>query len=329
MADIDRTGDTFSTLEIMKTKVCLIWTSLLAVGLTLAHARTDQVGLVAGDRVNVRAQPTIFSEVVTQLGKGEPVVLLEEIALSEPRAGDEARWFRIRLPKGATAWVHADFVDADQQAVRATRLNLRAGPGENFSILGRLEQGAAVRVIRPVDEWLEIEPPEHAYAFIAARLVAIDAPVKPLPPETLPKAVVEPELPLKPEEIVEPPLVYDEPIITEEPVPAIPELLPAFPDEPPMVAPVAPIPEPRVDPPSRRVVKRDGVVRRSLSPRAPSPFVLEDEETGRLMNYLIIEIPDVPLRNFSGHKVTVTGEEAVDRRWPRTPVLKIETIQLH
>ena len=35
------------------------------------------------------------------------------------------------------------------------RLNLRAGPGENYSVLGRLEKGAAVKSIRTIEEWME------------------------------------------------------------------------------------------------------------------------------------------------------------------------------
>jgi hypothetical protein len=66
--------------------------------------------------------------------------------------------------------VHAGFVD-EAGKTASQRLNLRSGPGENFSILGRIEKGTAVTELRRKEEWMEIEAPPGAYAFVAADLV--------------------------------------------------------------------------------------------------------------------------------------------------------------
>ena len=41
----------------------------------------------------------------------------------------------------------------------AQPLNLRAGPGENFSIVGRIDRGTPVKEIRTEKSWMEIEAP--------------------------------------------------------------------------------------------------------------------------------------------------------------------------
>jgi hypothetical protein len=34
------------------------------------------------------------------------------------------------------------------------------------------------------------------------------------------------------------------------------------------------------------------------------------------------------LKKFKGKKVVVTGEELMDTRWPSTPVLEVQTLEL-
>lgn len=36
----------------------------------------------------------------------------------------------------------------------------------------------------------------------------------------------------------------------------------------------------------------------------------------------------IKLNGYKGRKVIVTGEEAIDKRWPNTPVIILESIRL-
>ena len=73
---------------------------------------------------------------------------------------------------------------------------------------------------------------------------------------------------------------------------------------------------------ARRIVIREGIVRRSVSIQAPSYYVLESLDTGRPINYLFST--NIALRDFKGRRIVVTGEELLDERWPNTPVIAIE-----
>src|SRR5947208_998538 len=155
----------------MKTIRRWAWAVSIAVGLLLAAARAEEAGVVKKDRVNVRAQASQRSEVITQLKKGETVTVVEEIASKKHKRGEPAKWAKIQLPANTPVWVYAPYVETTSHSDNIKRLNLRAGPCENFSIIGRIDRGTPVKEIRTEGQWMEIEAPANAYAFVAAEFL--------------------------------------------------------------------------------------------------------------------------------------------------------------
>src|SRR5687768_14627204 len=186
-------------------------------------------GVAKQNNVNVRGQASINSEVTTHLQKNQPITLLEEITLKKAKQDEPARWFRIALPTNMGVWVHSSFIDSDTKTVKPNRLNMRGGPGENYSVLGRLEKGAVVNQLDAKDNWLKIEPPTNAYGFVAAHLVE-RAPATPVIAATPP-----PPPPVVP---TTPP-----PVVTEV-TPPTPDVVATAPVVPPPVAPPVTTPPP-------------------------------------------------------------------------------------
>lgn len=327
----------------------------------------EHVAVVQENKVNVRGQASLVGEVITQLQKGEKVTVLEEIVLEKPKPNEPARWARIRMPANTPVWIAAGFVDPQAKTVTATRLNLRAGPGENYSVVGRLERGESVKEIRKMDDWLEIETPAAAYAFVAADLLkkvpggelGVAQPAAPAekPPGTpgdasTVKTGAEPDS-LKPAEPnAAPPAPAPEaakietPALTgTNPAVVVPAPLTIAPADsaaaasanptsvPPAVSPVvnadAPVgtPEREAESVQKRIVRREGIVRPARSIQAPSWFELVSTDTRKVINYLYTDDPTVHLKDFKGQKIVVTGEEGIDPRWPNTPVIQVETLQ--
>ena len=146
---------------------------LFALALGTAGAFAADEAVVKAPRINVRGQPTTGSEVVTQLKQGEKITVLEEITHTKPAKDEPAKWLRIALPANTPVWTSAHFITNGTVAV--PRLNVRSGPGENFSVIGRVPKGTAVKELRKNGDWLEIEAPVNTYAFIAADLVTRQA----------------------------------------------------------------------------------------------------------------------------------------------------------
>src|ERR1051325_1676304 len=153
--------------------------------------------IVRQNNVNVRGQAAINSEVIAHLKKGDKVIVLEEVTLKKPKTDEPAKWARIALPSGTPAWVHSSFVDSATKTVKVKKLNLRSGPGENYSVIGHLEKGAPMKDRETNGEWIKVEAPEKSAAFVAAHLLSKDtsAPIIAAVPPPKPAPVISPPPP--------------------------------------------------------------------------------------------------------------------------------------
>lgn len=145
----------------------LFWTGLLAAAVFPVVA--EESATINRNHVNVRAAPSISAEIVTRLQKGDKVSFLEEVPVAKPKKDEPANWAAIKLPEGSKTWVFIPFLEDNK--VKVPRLNVRAGPSENYNVLARLERGAEVKEIRRTGEWMEIEPPATARAYIDATFI--------------------------------------------------------------------------------------------------------------------------------------------------------------
>ena len=277
---------------------------------------------VSADRVNVRARASLIGERVTQLRKGDQVTVLAKVTVAPPRDGEPADWLRITMPAAGRTWVNIGFVKEGK--VTANKLNVRAGGGERFSIVGRLAKGDAVKEKRVAGDWIEIEHPPGAHAYIAAQFVTLGQAAEETTPENTPEAKpaeltktdepeVAPEAKPETEEVTaatEPAETKAEPEAAPEtgdmPNPPEPEEVvvdaaegtgTAETQQPPMGNPedaeeAKPEPAPGVTEtklpvPPPRIVTREGKIKRRFfrSPKAPSRFELLDDN-GRTINYL-------------------------------------------
>jgi len=280
-----------------------------------AASQLKTVPLVAGQatvvasNVNVRGQAKLNSEVITKLNKGESVAVLEEVINKKSGPDEPSAWAKIILPASAHAWVNTSFIDSNKTVI-PKKLKLRGGPGENYSVLGMLKKGDAVKEVSVKGEWTQIEAPAEASAFVAAMYLRQEAAGSP------PAAPPEPPTP-----VTEPPTIAAAPTETPQTPP---------PAEPPAAATnaTATAAAPPDEPAPPRIVQREGLVHGTLSIQAPSKFELISPENRQPMNYLYTTSPSLDLNRYKGMHILVTGEEGLDERWPNTPVLTIQKIQV-
>ena len=318
--------------------------ALLSLGVSLA-AEAPRPAKIKGDRTNVRAKPSYDGEVLATLTKGSSVTVLAEVDGAEGEPGGSRKWARIQLPREVSVWVYGPLLDAKTRQVKGEVLKFRAGPGRNYSELGELKRGDTVTEIRQVDDWTQIEPPASAVAFVAASLLEPTEPPAPVALETKPvEPEVIPAVRLRPAS--QPPVLRLPPepaavAVAPAPVTSQPQSAPVATAEP--VAPVvleSPAPasaaassEPAVEKPAARAVVREGVVRRTTKLQAPGDYELRSvRRVGGLFNrdeglidFLVVENPDLKLERWEGKRVFIHGTEWRDERW-RTPMLKVERV---
>jgi uncharacterized protein YgiM (DUF1202 family) len=144
--------------------------------------------------VNVRGQAGLKGDVVAHLVKGDAVTVLSQINLDKHKADEPAQWAKIVLPTSAHVWIRTLFIDGTNKTVLPKKLNLRAGPSENYNVLGVIERGTPVTEVKTKGDWMEINAPTNAYAFVAAMYLKQAASATPAV-ETTP-IVAEPMAPL-------------------------------------------------------------------------------------------------------------------------------------
>ena len=270
--------------------------------------------------VNIRGQAKINSEIVGHLKKGDAVMVLEEIALAKTKQDEPSRWFRVALPPSQAVWIHSSFVDGT--TVKATKLNLRGGPGEEYSILGRLEKGATFKQIEAKGDWLKIEAPTNAYGFVAMHLL-----------EKTPMAIVAaPVAPKSNDVVAVPPTPATTVAVPTDPTPAATTTTPIATNPEPTIARspvpnIIPAPAEEVVEKVKKVVSREGILKGSVSIQAPTYFELRALDTGKTIDYVFSPSTNLMLKEYKGQRIIVTGEELLDERWQHTPVLIVDSLQ--
>ena len=292
--------------------------------------KEPKIALVAGpaevtvSNLIVRGQAGLKGEVVTHLLKGQTVTVLSQINLDKHAADEPAQWAKIASPTNTHIWVSAKYIDATNKTVLPKKLNLRAGPGENYSVVGVLERGTTVSEVITKGGWVQIEAPTSTYAFVAAMYLKQEAVpavvVNPTPPvPTTPTPTPTP--PPTPTPVPEPqPIVPEQTHVTTPPAPPV--------NPPPAVEIPAPAPAAieTTIPPGPRVVTHEGVVRHVASIITPTDYELYDPTTDVNINFLYTTSTNLNLSRYVGMRINVTGEEGLAAQWPNIPVLTIQKI---
>ena len=340
----------------------LVAVSSLSAKDVVSEVTPHETGTVSADRVNVRARASLVGERVAHLRKGDRVTVLAKVTVAPPRKGEPANWLKIAMPAAGQTWVHMSFIK--ESKVTAKRLNVRAGGSERFSIIGRLAKSDTVKEKRTAGDWIEIEHPAGAHAYVAAKFIELGQATEETETE---ESKETPEAKPAAEEAKEPVAANGKPEESNEttepsdmPEPPAPELVvvdaPASGNaqKPPMGNPEdaeEPKPEPaiavdntKLPVPPPRIVTREGNIKRRFfrSPKAPSRFELINDN-GLTINYLYSS-DSGPLKSTKGEdgepitfkhlmnmlrnrRVILTGIEAVDPRWPSLPLLDVRTLK--
>jgi uncharacterized protein YgiM (DUF1202 family) len=279
---------------------------------------------VVSENLNLRGQAGLKGEVVGHVKKGETVNVIMQINLDKHAADEPAQWAKISLPAGIKVWVNSKFVDATNKIVTVKKLNFRAGPGENYSVLGVLEKGASISEVSAKDDWTQIETPTNGFAFVAA-IYLKQEPAPAVEATNVVPATVEAPV------VVPPPttntVTEAQPVVAQPPVTPTPAVVetPATTNAPAVVETNAPVVV-DTNPPPPRIVTHEGYVRSSISPVAATAFELYDSDSGNAINYLNSTTTNLNLARYNSMKIIVTGEEGLNERWQDTPVLKVQRI---
>ena len=142
----------------------LVFTGLCFV----AHAGSPKppfLGVVAADKVNVRAGQNENFERLCQLKKDEEVLVVDQVY----------GWYKIKLPPSAKSYIINKYIALETDTigkVTADRVNIRAGSGVNSTSLGQIKQGEKVQILEKLEGWYKILPIEESYGWIVNEFIS-------------------------------------------------------------------------------------------------------------------------------------------------------------
>lgn len=133
---------------------CLFLMGLLMSGVVAA----DEVR-VMGDRVSLRAGPSVNGDLLDRAMRGD---LLEEVDRTNG-------WVAVKAPAYLDAWVASAFLT--NGVVVPKRLNVRSGPNRNYAVLAVVEAGDVLEERDRFHEWVQVVPPEGSRVWISESFV--------------------------------------------------------------------------------------------------------------------------------------------------------------
>ncbi|MFZ5965952.1 MAG: SH3 domain-containing protein [Bacillota bacterium] len=124
-------------------------------------------GIVTGDKLNVRQQPSKDSPAVASLDKGIEVTIVESAD----------GWYSIILNEQSTGWIHADYVEVKPNystgRIKGDHVNLRQSPSIDAQVLAKLRIDSIVSVKGYQDGWMNIITQDNVEGWISKDYIDI------------------------------------------------------------------------------------------------------------------------------------------------------------
>lgn len=117
---------------------------------------------VIADVANLRSGPDVSHEVLWQVEKYHPLLVIEK----------NKDWYKIKDFEGDMAWTHKSLLGNIHGVITAKdKCNVRDHPDSTGKILFTVERGVPFKVIKNTDEWIQIEHADGDIGWIYKSLV--------------------------------------------------------------------------------------------------------------------------------------------------------------
>ena len=107
---------------------------------------------IAGDLVNMRSGPGKNYPVIWELGKGYPLKVLET----------KGNWMKVVDYENDTGWIFKSLVSSTPHLIVKKKIvNIRSGPGKNYKIIRKAQNGVVFQTLKRQEGWVKIKHEEE------------------------------------------------------------------------------------------------------------------------------------------------------------------------
>jgi N-acetylmuramoyl-L-alanine amidase len=154
--------------------IILIFGAFLPQGKSVAatDSITNNTGIVNGDTLNIRQEPSTSSPVIGKLTYGTSVIIYSK----------QTNWLEVGFTN-LRGWVRSEFIDSQSSAdqpgltpskkssmtgtVTANSLSVRSGASLNTPLLGSVSMGQSFTIIEEKNNWAKIEYKSGSFGWVA------------------------------------------------------------------------------------------------------------------------------------------------------------------
>lgn len=119
-------------------------------------------GTVNIKTLNVRGGPSTKYKIVGQLKQNDEVIVHAK----------QKDWYKISTPEGATCWIFGKFLD-EKGMCTGDAVRLRTGPGTKTSVVGKVNKGEQLQVVKTKGEWTQVVMPQKTTVWVSAKYIAL------------------------------------------------------------------------------------------------------------------------------------------------------------
>lgn len=131
-----------------------LWLVIMMLTVSVSAVWAATPGVVDVNTLNLRSGPGRGYQIVSTLSRSTRLVILTE----------SGEWKQVMTPRGLVGWVFGQHIVADQAfqegshnvIVRASRLNVRQGPGTTYPVVTTLIEGQLTQVTGKIGEWFQV-----------------------------------------------------------------------------------------------------------------------------------------------------------------------------
>lgn len=126
-------------------------------------ASAQELVSVRSAKVNLRNGPGTDQDILWQLTRGYPLQVLDR----------QGNWLKVQDFEGDQGWIAGSVTTTTpHHVVKATSVNLRAGPGTQYNVVGHARYGDVLRTNRRQGDWVQVQHPSgKGAAWVASELL--------------------------------------------------------------------------------------------------------------------------------------------------------------
>jgi len=131
-----------------------LWLVFMMLTISVSAVWAATPGVVDVNALNLRSGPGHGYKIISTMSRSTPLVIMSE----------SGEWKQVMTSSGLIGWVFGQYIVADQSfqagnhnvVVRASRLNVRQGPGTTYPVVTTLVQDQLTQVTGKIGEWFQV-----------------------------------------------------------------------------------------------------------------------------------------------------------------------------